>query len=67
MAGKVNVGVSVIMVSGGKLLLGERNEPGELGHFGWTTPGGKLEEGETIIEGAIREVEEETGLKLATE
>jgi 8-oxo-dGTP diphosphatase len=30
----------------------------------WTMPGGKLEFGESFIEGAKREVEEETGMRL---
>ncbi|MBI4040209.1 NUDIX domain-containing protein [Candidatus Daviesbacteria bacterium] len=30
----------------------------------WTLPGGHIEPGETIMEAIIREVEEETGLKL---
>ncbi|MCK9932037.1 NUDIX hydrolase [Frankia sp. Mgl5] len=30
--------------------------------FGWLSPGGRLEEGETPREGALREVTEETGI-----
>lgn len=30
----------------------------------WNLPGGRLEKGEKIIDGAIREVEEETGYKV---
>ncbi len=30
----------------------------------WTTPGGRLEKGESPIEGLIREVKEETGFKV---
>lgn len=30
--------------------------------FGWLSPGGRLEEGETAREGALREVTEETGI-----
>lgn len=35
--------------------------------FTWALPGGSLESGELPIEGAIREVHEETGLKVAVE
>ncbi|OAA19706.1 ADP-ribose pyrophosphatase [Frankia sp. EI5c] len=31
-------------------------------HFGWLSPGGRLEEDETPREGALREVTEETGI-----
>ena len=31
----------------------------------WLTPGGKLEEGETVLEGFRREVREEVGLEIA--
>jgi 8-oxo-dGTP diphosphatase len=34
------------------------------GPMNWTTPGGRLEKGESPIEGLIREVKEETGLKV---
>jgi ADP-ribose pyrophosphatase len=41
------------------LLLGRRDD----GH-GWCIPGGKLEPGETDLEGGLRELEEETGLHV---
>lgn len=39
------------------ILMGIRNDNGK-----WTTPGGHLEAGEDPYEGALRELEEETGL-----
>lgn len=50
------------MIDGGKVLLVRRgNEPlkGE-----WSLPGGALELGETLQQGVIREVLEETGLSV---
>jgi len=43
------------------LLVQRKNEPFR---DQWALPGGFLEENETMEEGAIRELEEETGLKL---
>lgn len=56
------VGVGAVVVHGGRVLLIERaNEPlkGE-----WSLPGGALELGETLEAGVVREVEEETGLRV---
>lgn len=56
------VGVGAVIVHQGRVLLIERaNEPlkGE-----WSLPGGALELGETLEEGVVREVGEETGLRV---
>lgn len=56
------VGVGAVIVHDGRVLLIERaNEPlkGE-----WSLPGGALEVGETLEEGMVREVLEETGLRV---
>ena len=34
------------------------------GSHDWTTPGGVIDDGETVLEGLSREVEEETGLRV---
>ncbi len=50
-----------LIVRGGRILLC-RVAPGNLGAGSWTLPGGGLDFGEGPEAGAIREVEEETGL-----
>jgi 8-oxo-dGTP diphosphatase len=54
------IGVGAVVIDGTKVLLVRRgNEPlkGE-----WSLPGGAVELGETLQQGAVREVLEETGL-----
>jgi|TARA_Y100000310_G_scaffold208249_1_gene208820 ADP-ribose pyrophosphatase YjhB (NUDIX family) len=72
-AKKVGIGFGVMLLKNRKILLGKRHEDpkkadSELhGEGTWTMPGGKLEYGESLEEGAKREVEEETGIKLNSE
>ncbi len=67
---RVGAGLGVILEKDGKILLGMRHpdpvkadsafrSAGE-----WCLPGGKLDFGETLEEGAIREVKEETGIDI---
>ena len=60
MPGAVCVGVGALVVNNGKVLLGRRK--GSHGSGTWALPGGWLEKGEEFIAGALRELEEETGL-----
>jgi mutator protein MutT len=56
------VGVGAVIICNGKILLEKRkNEPGK---GKWSLPGGKVELGESVKQTVIREVKEETGLKV---
>ena len=55
------VGVLAIVMRGDRVLVVRRANPPLLGRWGF--PGGVLELGETVAQGAMRELEEETGVK----
>lgn len=58
------VGVfAMIFNENGEVLCVQRNYP----PYGWTTPGGRLEEHEAPEDGVVREVLEETGFRVAVE
>ena len=65
---RVGAGLGVILEKDGKILLGMRHpDPNKADSVfrssgEWCLPGGKLDFGETLEEGAIREVKEETGI-----
>ena len=54
--------VSCFVMHNGKMLLLHRQDSEELQPNVWGLPAGKREEGESIHEGMIREIQEETGL-----
>ncbi len=56
------VAVGAVAVVDGSLLLVRRANPPEPGR--WTVPGGRLEAGESVPEAVVREVMEETGLRV---
>jgi 8-oxo-dGTP diphosphatase len=67
---KPGAGFGVMILKGKKVLLGHRHEDPKKassllhGEGSWTMPGGKLHFQENLKEGAIREVLEETGIKI---
>jgi 8-oxo-dGTP diphosphatase len=58
----VRVGIGVFVWKDGKFLMGKRL--GSHGSGTWSIPGGHLEFDETWQQCAVREVLEETGLKI---
>ena len=65
---RVGAGLGVILEKDGKILLGMRHPDPDKADSAfrssgeWCLPGGKLDWGETLEDGAIREVKEETGI-----
>jgi 8-oxo-dGTP diphosphatase len=61
--GRIVLGVAAVIWNGrGDVLLIRRAKAPRKGQ--WSLPGGKLEFGETLIDGVRREVREETGLEV---
>jgi 8-oxo-dGTP diphosphatase len=59
----MDIGVSVVVVnSQGKILLTKRQDLEN-----WVFPGGGIERGESLEKGAVREVKEETGVRVKVE
>ncbi len=56
------VGVAAVVVRGEDVLLIQRGREPMLG--AWSLPGGLLEVGETTADGVVREVHEETGVRV---
>ena len=55
----ISLGAGVIIVESGKVLLTKRKDL-EV----WYLPGGRVDEGESLAETAVREAHEETGLEV---
>lgn len=56
------MGIGAVVVDGGRVLLIQRGREPLKGK--WSLPGGMLEVGESLHEGVVREVREETGLEV---
>ena len=56
------LGIGALIFQGDSILLVERGKQPLQGY--WSLPGGVLEIGETLAEGIVREVREETGLEV---
>jgi 8-oxo-dGTP pyrophosphatase MutT (NUDIX family) len=54
----------VLVDAAGRVLLFRGTDPGRPGSRYWFTPGGGLDPDESLVEGAIRELREETGLEV---
>lgn len=66
----IKVGLGIMIKDGNKVLLGHRSKSrkdtgGIHEPDSWTFPGGKQEYNETIFDGAMREVKEETNLDIS--
>ncbi len=59
-AGRPVVGAIAVVRRGDQVLLAKRSKGGYIGRWGF--PGGHVERGETVIEAAMRELTEETGV-----
>ena len=53
--------VTGVLVDGGKILIVKQNVSD---HRSWSLPGGRLEAGETLEDGVVRKIQEETGNRI---
>lgn len=53
--------VGVVCLRGDRVLLVRRGRPPRLGE--WSLPGGRIEPGERVVDAALRELREETGVE----
>ena len=61
-----SVGVHLLLITDGRILLGKRKNTGFADGW-WHLPGGKLNAGECLPAGAIREAREELGIAIEPE
>jgi len=58
----VEVAASIVLGNDGRVLMAERT-PGQISPGFWELPGGKIDEGESAEHAAVRELEEEIGIR----
>jgi 8-oxo-dGTP diphosphatase len=56
-----------VINSEGKILLLRRSETDDRRPLQWDLPGGMMDDGETLEQGAVREVEEESGVEIISQ
>jgi 8-oxo-dGTP diphosphatase len=60
--GVIEVAVSIVRTPDGRVLMAERT-PGQISPGFWELPGGKIDDGESAEQAAIRELDEEVGVR----
>ena len=61
---RLGTAMFIVDVHSCNILMGKRNDPNKLCYGMLSLPGGNVDAGEDILESAVREVEEETGIVL---
>jgi 8-oxo-dGTP diphosphatase len=59
------IDVHVLLVRDGQVLLSRRRDPSAVYDGRWHLPSGKLDAGESVLAGAVREAREEIGVVIA--
>lgn len=64
MADRHLIDVHVLLIRGDQILLTQRCDPNPAFDGRWHAPSGKLEAGESVLDAAVREAEEEVGVLI---
>jgi 8-oxo-dGTP diphosphatase len=65
--GKINLATETYVIKDNKVLMFQRSENSSKFPGYWTVPGGHIDSKEDAMQGAIREIYEETGIKVETD
>lgn len=63
---QIKAGAEIYILNGPKVLMFKRSETSKMFPGFWIGPGGHIDEGEDFLKAAVREVFEETGVKVST-